>query len=62
MGGSMIGDRMKTANKLRDFADRVESGELDVVEIELHEDTPHVKVEGMPADELTRLHTVFFDE
>jgi len=47
------------ADQLRDFADRVESGEIDITEITVRQDEPRVTLEGMNADELHRLHTVF---
>jgi len=58
----MIGDRDAIANQLRNFADRVEDGELDVVEVELNEhEPPYVKIEGMNSDELHRLHKELLD-
>ena len=59
----MIGsdaDREELASRLRDFADRVEDGELSITEIVIRSwDRPHVSIEKMNKDELERLHALF---
>jgi hypothetical protein len=49
----------KQADIIRDFADRVESGELKVVEATVRNDPPRFTIEGTNADELMRKHAAF---
>jgi hypothetical protein len=47
------------ADQLRDFADRVEDGEVAIVEIQTRIEPLRVTLEGMQKDDLERLHTYF---
>ena len=54
----MVEDK-ELADTLRDFADRVEDGEIAIVELETRREPPRVTLEGMNADDLHRLHKAF---
>jgi len=60
MSDSLEDDKEALADQLRDFADRVEDGEIDILEIEAGtRGTPRVTLEGMNADDFERLYKNF---
>lgn len=46
------------ADQLRNFADRVEDGEIEIVELQVRQNPPRATLEGMNTDELHRMGAV----